>query len=267
MLEAGLIVATTSFRKLNFGSDAFYRSGRSEMPKRFGRRPRSCILQPRAAQFRDSQKVVSCSRDEGRHLGFGLSNETRFAQSADGFQPTEDFFNAFSLSLADSIPFGAGRATIKSRRFAISNSRDMRTNLMLAQVRDEILDVVTLVCRQRLGMNATATGAREQGSCSTVFGLRRFGDQNVDAQPVAVLHEHMPAVAELRRLAVALSHEARVRIGRALMRRVRALLALEIDHPGAVAAVLRWLAVLALEALERGPSIDQRAVDGEMVRG
>lgn len=36
---------------------------------------------------------------------------------------------------------------------------------------------------------------------------------------------------------------------------------------GAVAAVLRRFAILALEAFELGPRFDQDAIDGEMIRG
>ena len=43
------------------------------------------------------------------------------------------------------------------------------------------------------------------------FGLRRLGHEDVHAQSVKVLHEYMSAIAELRRLAVALSHEREYR--------------------------------------------------------
>lgn len=138
---------------------------------------------------------------------------------------------------------------------------------MFAEMRDEILGVVTLVGAQRLGMDTSAPGAREHRARGAVFGLGRFGHQNVDAQAIAVLHEHMPAVAQFGRLAVAFPHEPRVWIGGALVGGVRALLAFEVDHPGAVAAVLRRFAILALEAFERGSRFDQGAIDSEMIRG
>ena len=74
---------------------------------------------------------------------------------------------------------------------------------MFAQMRDEILHVVALVGAQRLGMDAPAAGASQHRARGTMLGLGRFGHQNVDAQAIAVLHEHMPAVAQFRRLAVA----------------------------------------------------------------
>ena len=256
----------TSSRELDFQFVPDCRTGRRRTP--WGLFPaRGSRFRPRIAQFRDSQQVVCRAGNEGRRLRPRLPSESCFAQAADRFQPAEDFLDPFSFALADSIAFGAGGTAIEPWRLAPIDSSDMRTDSMLSQVGHELLDVVALVGSERLRTNAPASCPGEHRTGRTVFGLGRFGDQYVDAQPVAVFHEYMPAVAELRRLAVALSHEARVRIGRALVRGVRALLTLEVDHPGAVAAVPGRLTVLALEALERGPRVDERAVDGEVIRG
>ena len=220
---------------------------------------------PRIAQFRNSEQVVRRTGNESRHLCFRLTDESGLSQTTHRFEPTEDLFDPFSFPLADSVAFGACRSPIESGCVPPVDARDVWPNTVFAQVRDELLHVVALVHRQRLGVDAAPAGAGEHRARSAVLGLCRFGHQNVHAQTVAVLHEHMAAVAQLGRLAVALPHEARVRIGRALMGRIRALLALEVDHAGTVASVLGRLTVLALEALERGPGIDQRAVDGEMI--
>lgn len=226
----------------------------------------SC-LHLRNAQLRDSEQVVCGTGNEGRHLSPRLADETGLSQSADRFQPTEDLLDALSLSLAELVALGSGGSTIQAGRLPILDARDVRSHRVLAQVRDKFLHVIALVGAERLGVNVPSTCASEQLPRGTVLGLGRFGDEDVDAQPIAVLHEHMPAIAELGRLAVALAHESRLGIGRALMRGVRALLALEVDHPGAVITVLGRGAILGLEALERSPGIDQRAVDREVVRG
>jgi hypothetical protein len=116
-------------------------------------------------------------------------------------------------------------------------------------------------------MNMAAAGAGQELPSGTVFGLGGVSHQDVDAQPVAVLHEHVAAVGQFGRLPVALPHQARVGVRGAFMGGVGAAFPFEIDHPGAVATVLGRLAILALETLEGGPGLDQRAIDGEVVRG
>lgn len=138
---------------------------------------------------------------------------------------------------------------------------------MLAQVPDRFLHLIALVGTERLRVNVPAARTREELTRSTMLGLGRFRDDDIDTQSVAILHEHMPAVAELGRLALALSQESRLGIGRALMRGIRALLAFEVDHTRAVVTVLGRAAILGFEALERSQGIDQRAVDREVVRG
>ncbi len=58
-----------------------------------------------------------------------------------------------------------------------------------------------------------------------------------------------------------------LRIGGALVGGVGTFLALEIHHPCAVATGFGRFAVLGLEALEKGPGVDQDAVHGEVIGG
>lgn len=89
----------------------------------------------------------------------------------------------------------------------------------------------------------------------------------VDHQAVAVLHQSVPDEAQLRLLAFALAVQPGVRIGGRSMGVVRALLAMEFRFGIAPAALRRRLAraVLRLDALHRGPSLDQRAIDREVI--
>ncbi len=87
-----------------------------------------------------------------------------------------------------------------------------------------------------------------------------MGDGAGDRQAVAVLHQRVSHVAELRFLALRLFVEAALGIGHAGMRLVRALLLVKIP---AVSA----RAVLGLEAPVARPSFDQRAIDREMLVG
>src|SRR3974390_2016858 len=101
------------------------------------------------------------------------------------------------------------------------------------------------------------------------LALRRSGrlaDHPANRQPVAILHQRVPYVAELGRLAVALLVEPRLRIGCALMGLVGALLLVEAAFGVAAGTVvIVVLAVLAAEALDRRPRLDQRPVHREVI--
>src|SRR6201997_2733779 len=89
----------------------------------------------------------------------------------------------------------------------------------------------------------------------------------VDQQAVAVLHQPMPDEAQLRLLAFTLAIEPGVRIGGRSMGVVRAFLAMEVRFGIAPAALRRWLArvALGLDALHRGPGLDERAIHREVI--
>ena len=165
------------------------------------------------------------------------------------------------------VVLGPGGSPIRAGCLLILDARDVRSHRVLAQVPDRFLHLIALVGTERLRVNVPAARTREELTRSTMLGLGRFRDDDIDTQSVAILHEHMPAVAELGRLALAFSQESRLGIGRALMRGIRALLAFEVDHTRAVVTVLGRAAILGFEALERSQGIDQRAVDREVVRG
>src|SRR5262249_27003340 len=91
----------------------------------------------------------------------------------------------------------------------------------------------------------------------------------IDDQTRAILHESMTDEAQLRLHARPLAVEPGIRIGRAAMRLVAALLSLEIRRgvaPAAravpIAAVPR---IFRLEPLHRSPGFNQSAIDREML--
>src|SRR5579863_1559611 len=80
-------------------------------------------------------------------------------------------------------------------------------------------------------------------------------------QAMAVLHQDMAHVTELRRLTVAFLVKPCLGIGRALMGFVRALLFVETAFGVAARAIAVVVSsILPAEALDRGPSLDQRPV-------
>src|SRR5260370_39783805 len=78
-------------------------------------------------------------------------------------------------------------------------------------------------------------------------------------QAVAVLHQCVAQITQLRLLAVALLVQPGVGIGGRFMRLVGALLAAKVRTVAVVGAVL------GAEALLRGPGLDQRAIHGEVL--
>src|SRR5580693_8023442 len=80
-----------------------------------------------------------------------------------------------------------------------------------------------------------------------------------------VLHQNVPQIGELGRLARSLAIQSRIGISDRGVGLVAALLAVEVPFP--IAARRRRLAaaVLGAKALHAGPRLDQRAVDREMV--
>lgn len=99
-------------------------------------------------------------------------------------------------------------------------------------------------------MHPAAAGAGQQLAAGRMFGHCRVGDQQIDAQTAAVLHERMTTVAELGRLAIALAHKLCIGVSGAPVGGAGALLTFEIQHSVAIARLGRLLVVLALEALE-----------------
>src|ERR1019366_10030819 len=88
----------------------------------------------------------------------------------------------------------------------------------------------------------------------------------VDQDGVAILHQRVGRVTKLGLLARPLPGQQGLGVGGRLVGLIGAPLAVEVD--ARIAGVIRWLAwarVLALEALERSPRLDQRAVHGKVL--
>src|SRR5205807_2968817 len=95
---------------------------------------------------------------------------------------------------------------------------------------------------------------------------RRWCDAQVYEQPVAILHERVLRKRQLCLFALSLLCQSRFGVGRRLMGFVASLFAVEI-YAGISRIVGRLLArtILALEALQRRPRLDERAVDGKVL--
>ena len=113
---------------------------------------------------------------------------------------------------------------------------------------------------------AARMGCPHQLDRSQRFGVAGGpGRHPAHDQPVAVLHQRVPEIAEFRRLAAALSIEPRVRVGGAGVRRIRALLALEVLLAVPARTGRLVATILAPEALLARPGLDQRPVHREVL--
>jgi len=190
-----------------------------------------------------------------------LTDEPALAQATHCLQPAEDLLDPLALPLADSIALVASRSTIETGCSTALDTRDVGYGTVLPEMVDETARAVGFVRTQGQWVAMLATLARQH-----VFGRYRFvqariGHGQVDTQSIAVIHQGMATVRELRRLAIALAHELGLGIGAALMRLVRAALALEVDHSGAVTPRRRGRAIFWSDAFQRRPGFDQRTVD------
>ena len=192
------------------------------------------------------------------------------AQTADGLDPAERFFDPLALDRADAIAGMAGGARIDRRAAVGIVLRDMRRAAALATAGDEVSGVIVLVAAHRAaGPGIVLDHVERGGALGRAVGL---GQPRIDDEPVAVLRHQMTHVAELGLLAGAFAEQPGVGVGGRGMRVVLALLAMEVALGIAPAARLalsrgRIAAVLRHKALHAGPGLDQRAVDREVLAG
>lgn len=146
---------------------------------------------------------------------------------------------------------------------ALALLRHMRCHFQLARPLHETLLVVILVCTYRaarLGRALQHLQRRLYLGTSIELGAFHIHDQTV-----AVLHHRVGHVRQTTGIAIALARQPGLGIAGRLVGRVAALLALEVGI-GVARAILRWVAAILLDkGLVRGPGVDQRAIDAEML--
>ena len=218
------------------------------------------------AESGDAEQVVGGGHQIGVQLGAVEASIAGFAQATHGLHPAEDLFDPLAYPLAYRITdMTRGAAVECGAAGATLVARDVRGDLEPAARSDELGSVVAFV-----GSQCTPPAARQR---SLQHRPRAFAlgvtvgwfDRELDQETVAVLHQRVGRVTQLRFLARPLLRQLRLGVGGRLMGRVAAALAVEVNRrvAGVLGRLARFL-VLALEALERRPSLDQRAVHGEV---
>ena len=186
------------------------------------------------------------------------------AQAADRLDPAEDLLNPFAFLLTDQITRMTSRALIDNAGLL---ARNMGCYLVVAQLLNKLFAVVPFVATQGYTVLTCNLFHHRQRGLRLCPALRQV-HAAIDCDTIAVLHQHMASVAELRLLARSFARQPGFGIGGRLMGRVGALLAMKIYR--GIARVVRGLpvrAVLALETFVAGPRLNQGAVYGETLGG
>src|SRR5262249_2755926 len=160
---------------------------------------------------------------------------------------TKDLLDALTLVLTHRVASVASRASIQAGSLAPVDHGDVRCDVAPAKISHEVFAVVALVRAERAGSNgfASLAIAHRLG----ILGLRtqRRSDLQSEAQAMAVLHERMAAIAELRFLALAFAHELGIGVGSRLVLGVGAPFAADVAHALGIRPTPVWRPVLAAQ--------------------
>src|SRR3954447_21233229 len=209
----------------------------------------------RSQQARQAHQVVGHSRKAERQTDPLPASEAGSAQAGNRLAPAKDLLDPLADLLAQSIAGVPGDAAINGGAAPGGLLRHVRGHVHRPKLVDEVLCIKGLAGPERDPVRSTGPGL-DHGKPGDALGMAvGLGDAGVHDQAVAVFHERVAHEAELSFHPVALAIEPRVRISRAGMGLVRALLAAEVDL--GIAPLWRLgrigtSAILGLEALHRG---------------
>src|SRR5207248_9399040 len=188
-------------------------------------------------QLRCPNKIVGGSNKAKDPFDLGQSAQLGLALPPDGLYPTERLLDPLAGPLARDVAGMTRGPFVDCRASAACVLRDMRAHLDRAQFLDEVGSIVALVaakrdCARPVGKTLNHV---ERGQS---LGMARDACQTcIDDQTRAVLHQRMADEAQLRLHPRPLTVKPGIRVGRAPMGLVAALLTLEI-HRGVALATL-----------------------------
>src|SRR5215216_636000 len=182
-----------------------------------------------------------------------------FAQQPHRFQPTEDFFDSFALTLTNYITRVAGSPLIDRASSSLVVLGHMRRHLAGAQISDKVFRVVSFVTGHRDPFLFWPLFQHQQRRFS--FGsAARLSQQRIHYQAVAILHQDMSLIGKFRFAALGLLKQSKICVSTRFMRFIRAFLAMEVHRRIAriiglvIAVALR--SILRLETFHARPTFD-----------
>ena len=120
-----------------------------------------------------------------------------FTQQPHGLQPTEDFFHSFALALTNFITRVTSGPLVDRASSPLVVLGHMWRHLAGAQICDKVFCVVTFVTGQGNPFLLRSLGQHQQ----CCFSFRRAAgasQQRIHHQAVAILHQHVALIRQLR---------------------------------------------------------------------
>ena len=223
----------------------------------------------RRQQIAQSRQVVRGEIEQPMRANLVQATRHQTAQRPDILHLAEGLLDHLSTTQTDRVAFGG--LDVLGHGAALGLGRHVWGNAQCRQGAHEVGGVVTPIrCHSWLaGLARRFDAALDHHQRGLTFsGPGGWGRVHIDDQPVPVLGQGMRGVAQ-KRHAATLARQPRLGVGARNVRRVRALLAPEVDL--GIAALVRSgrliRAVARGQALVRGPRPQQRAVDAEVLIG
>ena len=159
-----------------------------------------------------AHQIVGRAGEGEDPIRFANSTLPQLAHQRNRLQPAEAFFDSLPLSLADGVARVPRRASIDraaARPFVVLPH--MRRHVDIPALGHESLRVESLVSAHRHRLRARQLLQHDQRRIAfcRAIGLEHFRGHD---QPVAVLHQQIPAVTQLRLLARPLARQLRLGI-------------------------------------------------------
>tara|TARA_R110001583_G_scaffold191912_1_gene357799 strand:- start:17286 stop:17717 length:432 start_codon:yes stop_codon:yes gene_type:complete len=139
---------------------------------------------PPTREAADAHQVVGGEAQQLLAGEFLATNQFRYAQTANGFQPAEGYLDALALSERGLLAGVPCRAAIECRAGALG--RNVRRDARLAATCNEVTRVVPLVGADRFA--TSALGANHPQCCFALGGAVGRCRVKIDDEAVAVLH-------------------------------------------------------------------------------
>src|SRR6266404_1239183 len=223
--------------------------------------PKRHYLSCSGHQVSQSAEVVSGSGEGKQPPNLLDPSQLHFLWHPHHLHPPERLFHSFSLPLAHLITCVPCGPLIHSAPAVRVVLRQVRSDIHPTKLSDQLPRVVVLVPSQRHPFSA-GEGLRHEHRSISFRSSIGLDQKSLHQKPVAVLHQYMSQVAQLRLAAFGLLEQPGIGIRRGSMGLVLPLLPVKVDLPARSGRLPH--SVLSPETLLASPSLDQCPVHCEM---
>src|SRR5579859_2981098 len=149
----------------------------------------------------DAEQIVGGQCEVRPALVPGDASIAQFPSTADRLGPAKDLFDPLANALTDAVAHVPNRPAVDGAPSAAGVLGDMGRHSSLFASGDELPRVVALVRAQSHPMARCRPAVQHRQRCIALGRPARLGQQDIEHQPVPVLHQHVTGEAELRLLA------------------------------------------------------------------